>query len=272
MITIPQEGMTTMKTASDFGTALRGMRETLGLSQLALATRLSSTQRHISFLETGRSQITSDFLQRLMGELNLSSAQRSALMEASGYRNPYPARPLNSDEMRAALDTIETRILNSWPFPAFALDRDWTVLRANGPAQAMFAAFGADISGAGASLLTVVLDPGFRAAILNWEEASRGFYFRLQQAGARNAVVRRAFDAAKSGGMFDHVPAQITGAAPPEPLQPVIMGLPNGARLQLMPLVGHLATVQDVRLEAVEIELMVPLDDASAAFLSGLAP
>ncbi|MEM8617798.1 MAG: hypothetical protein AAGF20_12805 [Pseudomonadota bacterium] len=49
------------------------------------------------------------------------------------------------------------------------------------------------------------------------------------------------------------------------------MRLPDGTRLQMTPLVGQLATVQDVRLEAVEIEFMVPLDDVSEAFLSGIA-
>ncbi|MEL7011770.1 MAG: helix-turn-helix domain-containing protein [Pseudomonadota bacterium] len=261
-----------MNTATTFGPALRGLRQTLGLSQLALATRLSSTQRHISFLETGRSQITSDFLQRLMAELNLSALQRSALFEASGYRNPYPAWSLASQEMNEALDTIERRILQNWPFPAFALDRDWTVLRANGPAKVMFGAFGADLASTGTSLLTVVLDPAFRAAIVNWEEASLGFYFRLQHAATRNDVVKDAFETAKTQGVFDHIPSLITGAAPSTPLRPVIMGLPNGAQLELAPLVGHLATVQDVRLEAVEIELMVPLDDTSEAVLSGLNP
>lgn len=261
-----------MNTTMTFGPTLRSLRETLGMSQLALATRLSSTQRHISFLETGRSQITADFLQRLMAELNLSALQRSALFEASGYRNPYPTWSLDSEEMNDALDTIERRILQNWPFPAFALDRDWTVLRANGPAKVMFGAFGADLASNGTSLLTIVLDPGFQSAILNWEEASLGFYFRLQHAATRNEVVQDAFAMAKAQGIFDHIPSLITGAAPLTPLRPVIMGLPNGAKLELTPLVGHLATVQDVRLEAVEIELMVPLDDTSQAFLSGLHP
>lgn len=259
-----------MNFAAGFGDALRGMRETLGLSQLALAERLSSTQRHISFLETGRSQITAEFLQRVVSELNLSAAQRSALFEASGFRNPYPDRALGSEEMATALDTIEQRILSNWPFPAFALDRDWTVLRANGAAQRMFGAFGVDLSQGQVSLLTLVLSPEFRGAILNWEDASLGFYFRLQNAASRDEAVRVAFETAKAEGVFDHVPGHITGSVTSQPLSPVIMGLPNGMSLQMTPLVGQLVTVQDVRLEAVEIEFMVPLDDASEAFLKAM--
>jgi transcriptional regulator with XRE-family HTH domain len=261
-----------MNFTAEFGPALRGLRETLGLSQLALAQRLSSTQRHISFLETGRSQITAEFLQRVVSELNLSAAQRSALFEASGFRNPYPDRALGSDEMEAALDTIEQRILGNWPFPAFALDRDWTVLRANAGARRLFNGFGIDLSQELVSLLTLVLSPAFREAIVNWEDASPGFYFRLQSASARNENVRQAFDTAKAQGVFDHIPSRITGSAVSEPLSPVIMRLPNGITLQMTPLVGQLVTVQDVRLEAVEIEFMVPLDDTSQSFLTSLGP
>ena len=125
-----------------FGPALRALRQTLGLSQLALAHRLRSTQRHISFLETGRSRATAGFLQRLCTELNLSTAQRGALFEASELRNPYPARSADDAEIGRALDLIEHRVLRNWPFPAFALDRDWTVLRANTGARAMLAGFG----------------------------------------------------------------------------------------------------------------------------------
>ncbi len=259
-----------MTSVARFGSTLRAMREDLGLSQLALAARLSSTQRHISFLETGRSRITPEFLQRLVGELNLSAAQRGALFEASEFRNPYPNRALGSDEMAAALDTIERRILMNWPFPAFALDRDWTVLRANAAARQMFAGFGVELQNTETSLLTVVLSPAFRQAILNWEDASLGFYFRLQSAAGRDERVSRAFDAAKAEGMFDHIPQRITGGTQSAPLSPVIMGLPNGLQLQMTPLVGQLVTVQDVRLEAVEIEFMVPLDDTTETFLKAL--
>ena len=68
-----------MQSDVTFGKTLKTLRRTLGISQLALAAQLSSTQRHLSFLETGRSKPTVGFLRRLCSELNLSAAQRSAV-------------------------------------------------------------------------------------------------------------------------------------------------------------------------------------------------
>jgi len=206
-----------MSTSSNgFGPALRALRQALGLSQLELAHRLGSTQRHVSFLETGRSRATPGFLQRLCTGLNLSTAQRGALFEASDLRNPYPARDPGDAEIAQTLELIERRVLRNWPFPAFALDRDWTVLRANAGARALFAGFGIDLAGPRPSLLALLLSPAFHSAIRNWQDASLGLYFRLQRVAEHVPEIAAAFQVARADGLFDHIPERLTaqGEAP----------------------------------------------------------
>ena len=256
-----------MKTLS-FGSALKDMRKNLGLSQLGLAERLGTTQRHLSFLETGRSRATPEFLQRLCTGLNLSASQISALFEASGFRNPFPERPLASEEIADALDKIERRILGNWPFPAFALDQNWSIIRANPAAETLLAAFG--FASPDINLADLVLSDGFRGALVNWDEASVGMYFRLQRGAESNTTLRAKFESAKASGLFDHIPGQLTGGPAVPPLSPVIMTAPDGTQLTLSPFVGHLASIQDVMLEGVEVEFMVPLDDQTEAFLGAL--
>ena len=259
------------KPSNTFGPALRALRQTLGLSQLALAHRLCSTQRHISFLETGRSRATAGFLQRLCTELNLSTAQRGALFEASELRNPYPARSAGDAEIGRALDLIEHRVLRNWPFPAFALDRDWSVLRANTGAKAMFAGFGIDLAEPRPSLLALLLSPAFRGAIRNWEDASLGLYFRLQRVAEHAPEIAAAFQAARADGLFDHIPERLTAQGEAPVLLPVELAPPGGPVLRLTPFVGQLASLQDARLDAVEIEFMIPLDDGTDDWLRGLS-
>ena len=255
---------------NSFGPVLRTLRQTLSLSQLALAQRLGSTQRHVSFLETGRSRATPGFLQRLCTELNLSTAQRGALFEASDLRNPYPARGPDDAEITQALDLIERRVLRNWPFPALALDPDWTVLRANAGAGRMFAGFGLDLAQPRPSLLNLLLSPVFRGAIRNWEDASLGLYFRLQRAAEHAPDIAAAFEAARADGLFDHIPARISGQGEAPVLLPVEIAQPGGSVFRLTQFVGQLANLQDARLDAVEIELMIPLDDATEDWLRDL--
>lgn len=94
-----------------FGPVLSSLRHELGLSQSAIAARLGTTQRHVSFLETGRSQPSRAMLGRLVTDLNLSAGQRAALFAASNLRNPYKRRDFSSTEVAETLDMIEHRLL-----------------------------------------------------------------------------------------------------------------------------------------------------------------
>jgi len=252
-----------MNIQSNFGDALKSLRTTLGLSQLALATRLSSTQRHLSFLETGRSQPRPEFLRRLCTELSLNGAQRSALFESSGFHNPFPRRALTSDEVAETLDMISRRILGNWPFPAFVLSQDWSVLRLNTPAQKMFSAFGVDAANARPNMLAFLLSPSFRSLIRNWEVASQGLYFRLLAASEHNPDIRQMFETARKEGVFDHIPSMLTRQDDTPIYIPFEIGPPGGPVLRMTSFVGKLGTVQDSFVESLEVELMVPLDDAS---------
>lgn len=250
-----------MNSATPFGDTLRSLRAALGLSQLALATKLSSTQRHLSFLETGRSRPTSDFLQRMCSELNLSPSQRGALFDASGFHNPYPLRSMNSEEITQTLDMIGRRILDNWPFPAFVLCPQWTVLRMNHPAELMFSNLGFDLGNEKPNLLKMLVSPEFRALVRNWTEASQAVYFRLLRGAEQDPTLRTAFDEARRQGIFDHIPAVITGQDTAPVYVPIELGPPDGPALRMASFIGQLASLQDSTLEGIEVELMVPLDD-----------
>ncbi|MCT8159304.1 helix-turn-helix domain-containing protein [Pseudoruegeria sp. SHC-113] len=252
-----------------FGPVLKSVRSALGLSQAALALELASTQRHISFLETGRAQPSRSFLVRLCAELRLSPGQRASLFAASGYANPYRMRELDSRDVTATLDMIEHRVLGNWPFPAFLLDKSWNILRRNAMAQHLFGAFlpGTEPTNSPDNLLAVMLSPGFMGLIENWEDASAALFFRLQSAAARDATVAAIFDDARARGLFAHVEALLTDGRTVPVYIPVVIRPPGGASLRITSLLGQLATVQDEMVEGFDIELLIPEDAATEALL-----
>ncbi len=171
----------TAKAQAHFGDALRAVRRALGMTQEAVAHTIDTTQRHVSFLETGRSAPTRAMLGRLVAGLGLTAAQSAALFAASGFRNPYPARVLEGPALQTTLDLMAQQVLRHWPFPAFVVDRDWNFLRTNGPARRMLAAFGAV-----PNMHALFLSPAFGERVVNWEQASGSFYTRI------HAVARRS--------------------------------------------------------------------------------
>ncbi|MEO0322847.1 MAG: helix-turn-helix domain-containing protein [Myxococcota bacterium] len=246
-----------------FGAALRSVRRQLGLTQLALAHQIRTTQRHVSFLETGRSAPSRRMLGRLCTELPLSDPQRRALFRASGFENPFPMQP-DPDARAAGLALLEQRVLAHWPFPAFVLDHDWNLLGENAAGARLITAMGDE-----RNMLRMLLSDAFRAFVANWKEASTALFHRLQDAAARSAFLRDTLDEALERGLFDHISPH-DPAPPTAGILPIVLELPSGERLQITSLLGQLGALFDASLEGLEIELIVPLDAASEAPLRRL--
>ena len=245
---------------STFGPTLRALRKDLRLSQEAMAEALGSTQRHVSFLETGRSEPTRPMLGRIVATFQLSAAQRAGLFEASGFHSPYPRRTLDDAALQDTLDLMTRQILRHWPFPGFVVDRDWTFLRTNAAGRAMIDQFGGP-----PNMHSLFLSPDFRPLVENWEQASGSFYTRIQEVARRSTVVREALDRAVADGDFDHVPQVLAGTEDVPIYIPIVVRLPHGPRLAFTSMHGRLISVHDAVAEHLEIELLVPLDASSEA-------
>ncbi|MEO0606296.1 MAG: helix-turn-helix domain-containing protein [Myxococcota bacterium] len=241
-----------------FGPTLRALRHELRLSQEALAEAVGSTQRHVSFLETGRSAPTRAMLGRLVAALRLTAAQRAALFEASGFRSPYPRRQLDDAELLHTLDLLTEQVLGHWPFPGFLVDRDWRFLRSNAAGAKMIGMFGDP-----PDMFSLFLSPAFRGLVENWEQASGSFYTRIQEVAQRSERVRQALDRAVAEGGFAHVSRVLAGTDDVPVYVPIVVKLPDGPRMSFTSLHGRLVSVHDAVAERLEVELMVPLDEAS---------
>lgn len=254
-----------------FGDTLRAIRQSLNLSQGDLALELSSTQRHISFLETGRSEPSRAMLGRLTTELPLNATQRSALRAASPFKTNEQPRDLSAPEMIETLDMLEHRLLAHWPFPGFVLSNDWTVLRNNIAAERLFSLLAPPKSNTPRNLLVLLTSDSFRSLVANWEEASASLFFRLQQNARHNDVIKAHFTQLKANGVFDHV-ASHTNTDDAHPIFTALeLVLPNGARIRTTSVVGKLGTVHDSLIEGLEIELLMPVDAASEAIMQAAA-
>jgi len=68
-----------------FGDQLRDWRQRRHLSQLDLAAEVDISTRHLSFVETGRSQPSRAMVLRLAERLSVPFRERNALLTAAGF-------------------------------------------------------------------------------------------------------------------------------------------------------------------------------------------
>src|SRR6266481_36735 len=118
-------------TGSAFGRLLKDWRERRGLSQLALAVAARTTQRHLSFIESGRAAPSREMVSRLGATLSLPLRQQNALLLAAGFAPVWKERDLSTPDLAIVNSALDYMLAQNEPYPAFVIDRCWNLLRAN---------------------------------------------------------------------------------------------------------------------------------------------
>src|SRR5262245_56118116 len=119
------------ETGSSFGTGLRWWRERRGFSQLDLAGAAETTQRHLSFLESGRAGPSREMILRLAAVLDLPLRQQNALLLAAGFAPAWRESDMSAPELAKVNSALGYMLAQQEPYPAFVVDRRWNLLRAN---------------------------------------------------------------------------------------------------------------------------------------------
>jgi transcriptional regulator with XRE-family HTH domain len=248
---------------------LRHWRRARRLSQLGLAVEAATTPRHLSFVESGRSQPSREMVLRLARVLDVPIRERNQLLLAAGYAPLYRETGLattESAQVRAALE----RILRAHePYPAVVMDRHWDILDTNTAASTFFGwLLGARPPGAPANVIRLMFDPaGLRPFVRNWDAAADALIQRVH----REAV--GGFPDPETIALLDEVLA-LPGVPPewrvpdlhtvPVPVVPVEFEK-AGLALSYFSTVTTLGTPQDAMLQEIRIESFFPADEATAA-------
>jgi transcriptional regulator with XRE-family HTH domain len=248
------------RAASPFGARLRRWRAHRGISQLALAAKVGSTPRHLSFLETGRSRPSRQMVLRLGEALGVSLRERNQLLQAAGLPPAYPQAELSGHDLapyRAALDRLLRAHL---PYPAMVVDGHWTVLMANAACARLY---GTDV--VGANLIRLFLtDPAARQAVVNWAEVAWAGLDRLHQ-----QLDRAPFDETLAE-MVRRADATLAGLARPSETSPEPVMCPwfriGEQVIKTIGVAARFDPVAEVTLDELRIELTYPLDDTADRF------
>jgi transcriptional regulator with XRE-family HTH domain len=151
-----------------FGDHLRDWRQRRHLSQLNLAGEVEISTRHLSFVETGRSQPSRAMVLRLAERLDIPLRERNALLVAAGYAPMYSVRPLSDPTMSAARAAVDLILNGHEPYPALLVDRHWTLVAANRAAAQFLAGVDESLLVPPANVLRLTLHPsGFAPRIEN---------------------------------------------------------------------------------------------------------
>jgi transcriptional regulator with XRE-family HTH domain len=257
-----------MTAPSNFPPRLSWWRKKRDLSQLQLAMTAGCSQRHISFLELGRTKPSRDMVLRLSVALDLPLRQSNELLLAAGYAPVWAETDLGAPPLAPVREALGYMLAQQEPFPAVVVDRRWNLLLSNKGALAMVEFLIGPIKpGTAINLADALVAPNaLRPHLVNWSEVVRYFVRSVEADAAADATTETAA-LLKRLLAYEGVRETLSQVATSNAEIPVLpMHFQKGRiKLQLFTTIATLGTPQDITLQELRIESFFPMDEETRA-------
>jgi transcriptional regulator with XRE-family HTH domain len=248
-----------------FGTELRRWRRLRRVSQLELANRAGTTQRHLSFMEQGRSQPGRAIVLRLAESLRLTLRERNALLFAAGYAPAYEETGYDTPAFAPVREAMERVIEGHLPYPALVLRRPGRVIAAN-------RAFSVFLEGCAPHLVTPPID---LLRVMLHPEGIAPRIGNLAQWGRHVVDNLRLLALQSPDRGLDALVEELAGYVPEAPVDQTYLGfavpmrltVPEG-ELRLITALTSFATAVDVTVAESVLESFLPADAETAEILA----
>jgi transcriptional regulator with XRE-family HTH domain len=256
------------------GGILRDWRSRRRMSQLDLAAEADISARHLSFVETGRSQPSREMVLHLAEALEMPLRERNALLMAAGFAPLFGERALADPALAPAREAIDLVLKGHEPYPALAVDRRWTLIAHNRAVATLLEGIAPELLTPPVNVLRLSMhSQGLAPRILNYAEWRAHVLARI----------KRDIDLTADAGLADllaelkgyPVPEHARMARPvshaaPAMVVPMQLSSPAGT-LSFISTITVFGTPVDVTLSEIAIESFFPADAHTAGVLRALA-
>jgi transcriptional regulator with XRE-family HTH domain len=257
------------------GSLLQGWRQRRRLSQLDLAIAAEISQRHLSFIESGRSTPSREMLLHLSEQLEIPVRERNILLVAAGYAPVYGERAMDDPGLEVARGAVELILKGHEPHPALALDRHWRLIAHNAAVPPLLAGVDPALLTPPANVLRLSLHPqGLGPRIGNFREWRAHVIARLSQQIEKTAdgALMALLDELKSYPTpHDAKPHRPTERDPLAGIAVPFVLRTDSGRLSFLSTTTVFGTAVDVTLAELTIESFFPADRDTAEAMRQLA-
>jgi transcriptional regulator with XRE-family HTH domain len=254
-----------------FGMLLKQWRQQRGVSQLDLAITSQVSQRHISFLESGRAKPSIEMVLQLATVLEIPLRQQNLMLTAAGFAPLHAETDLSAPEMTLLRKALDFMLQKQEPYPAYVVDRYWNLILTNNAATRLLNIFiDSDklqnlfyLDGK-INLMRVIFHPqGLSSFIVNWEEFALHLLRRLH----RQAMAEGEHSAALLNEIMSYPGVseiwQTSNQTAQNSLLLSIHFKRNALDLEFFSTITTLGTTYDITLQELRIECLFPASEAT---------
>jgi len=263
-----------MDTGRSIGDHLRAWRQRRRMSQLDLASEAEISTRHLSFVESGRSQPSRDMVLHLAERLDIPLRDRNVLLVSAGFAPIFPERQLEDPQLRSARRAVELVLRGHEPYPALAVDRHWQLVAANSALERLLGGTAPSLLVPPINVLRLSLHPeGLAPRIANLAQWRQHLLERLRRQldVSADPVLADLLDELRS------YPAPASGGRPPDgsgDFGGVVIPfrlVSEGGVLSFFSTTTVFGTPLEITLSELALEAFFPADPTTAERLGRLA-
>jgi len=260
---------------SHFTGEMRRWRKVRNLSQLSLAVAANISQRHVSWLENGKSAPSREMVVRLSDAMDIPLRDRNQFLKAAGFAALYTENKLDAPPLESVRHVLNSILKNHEPYPAFVLDRCWNIYMQNTAADSLFSAFGdanelwkavGDEGKRNMALLTVH-PQGIKSTLENWDDIALQLMRRIKKEALDSedpALLTLYKDLAKYVELPDDL--ELDSCFPILTLN-VRLG---ESVLRMCSVISSLGTSQDITVNEIRVEALYPIDEQTEQFFRSI--
>ncbi|MFC4530836.1 helix-turn-helix domain-containing protein [Sphaerisporangium dianthi] len=254
------------------GELLRQWREHRRLSQLDLAIQADISARHLSFLETGRSNPSREMVLHLSEHLDLSLRERNRLLLAAGFAPVFSESTLDAPGMRAVRGAIRQVLTGHEPYPAVVVDGRWNLVDGNASLSLFTRLVSPGLLASPANVLRASLHPdGLAPHIVNLGEWRGHLLGRLRRQISLTADPQlEALDQELRSYPCDQPEPEVEIPGPGDIVVPLRLRH-EGGELAFFSTIATFGTPLDITVAELAIESFYPADESTAATLREMA-
>ncbi|MGH6654619.1 MAG: helix-turn-helix domain-containing protein [Actinocrinis sp.] len=256
--------MTTVTVPSRFAGELRRWRGLRRWSQLELAITADTTQRHLSFLEQGRSRPGREMVVRLAESLGLTLRERNALLLSAGYAPAFDESGWDAPRLEPVRTALRGVLDGHLPYPAVIVSRQGDLVQANSAFDLFTEDCAPELLRPPLNVRRLALHPeGVAKRVLNLPEWGRHVTESLR------GQLRISPDPA-----MEELLAELESYLPHAEPGPGYLGFAVPLRLRsdtgelcMITTLTSFATATDVSLAELHLEAFLPADEVTARYL-----
>ncbi len=249
---------------------LQTARKSKRISQLELALRMGVSQRHVSFVESGRAQPSRELLLSWLHELQAPLALRNVALQQAGFASVYRGSELGDAVLAPAREALSRLLAAHDPMPAMVMDAAWNVLQMNRGARWMALTLMpalADLApDAPINLLDAFLHPdGMAQHITNLEEVAPAILAHLRDDASVMPEISERVELLAA--QFQQRLGKKSLAQWPRQMAPVLTTrfTTQYGELAFFSMFSTFGTPQDITLASLRVEHVFAADEATRA-------